>query len=433
MASLLAIRSIMQKRDEITSETDLSIVSITWGFTLGFGFLTTWTAMKQTRHMWKRRNGHLNHPYIWMVWAELASSLALSILCWLVLQGPLTLNLFAILALWVIQVHCLFQIIINRVSILMVNRKRATQLKIGTAIGILLVNISVFCIWIPAKLEVNDTYEKLNVVWDRIEKVIILIVDAALNAYFMRVVRQQLIKPGLTKYQPLVRFNLYMIVLSLAMDCLIIGQYLIVRLVSINVADSHPGMLSLKNPLVYLMSAQQYLKGVSTDLCNSIVKLKIEMSMAELIAHVARNQDVGPVRFNHPESSNGTINAKGYTFNTTTSQSKRGSVQKAPASPEDVELGNVRPSSPEAMHNHFGIIEEEETMHDDHHIEDGFVVHRLNEITVEVESAPSERSGKTDGQGENFDSRRHTSDSDEAPLRKPTNAMGVNTKVWGRY
>ncbi|KAI5196950.1 hypothetical protein E4T38_08247 [Aureobasidium subglaciale] len=421
MASLLAIRSIIEKRNEISSETDLSIISITWGFTLGFGFLTTWTAMKQTRHMWKRRNGHLNHPYIWMVWAELVSSLALSIVCWLVLQGPLTLNvysLFSILSLWVIQVHCLFQIIINRVSILMVNRRRASQLKIGTFVGILLVNISVFCIWIPAKLEVNDTYEKLNVVWDRIEKVIILIVDALLNGYFIRVVRQQLIKPGLTKYQPLVRFNLWMIMLSLAMDCLIIG------------------MLSLKNPLVYLMyvePSQECFQEASTDLCISIVKLKIEMSMAELIAHVARTQDMGPVRFNNPESSNGTINAKGYTFNTTTSQSKRGSVQKAPASPEDVELGNVRPSSPEAMQNHFGIIEEEETMHDDHHIEDGFVVHRHNEITVEVESAPSERSEKTDGQGENFDSRRHTSDSDEAPLRKPTNTMGVNTKVWGRY
>ncbi|THX29960.1 hypothetical protein D6D10_08760 [Aureobasidium pullulans] len=409
MASVLAIRSLMEKRNEISSETDLAIISITWGFTLGFGFLTTWTAMKQTRHMWKRRNGHLNHPYIWMVWAELLSSLGLSVICWLVLQGPVTLelwSLFVILSLWVIQVHCLFQIIINRVSILMVNRTRAKQLKYGTAIVILFVNISVFCIWIPAKMEVNKTYERLNVVWDRIEKVIILLVDAALNYYFIRVVQKQLIKPGLTKYRPLVRFNLWMIILSLAMDCLIIG------------------MLSLKNPLVYLMFHP----------LAYVVKLKIEMSMAELIAHVARNQDNGPVRFNNPESSsNGTLGGKGYTFNTATSQSKRDSTQKTPVPAGDVELGNIRPQSVEAMHNHFGIIEEEESMHHDHEDETGFVVHRHDEVTVEVESAPSERSGKTDGQGENFDSRRHTSDSDEAPLRKPTNNMGLNTKVWGRY
>jgi hypothetical protein len=73
--------------------------------------------------------------------------------------------LLAILALWVIQVHCLFQIIINRVSILMMNRKRAQQLKFGVASGIVVLNITVFCIWIPAKLHVNDTFVKINVIW----------------------------------------------------------------------------------------------------------------------------------------------------------------------------------------------------------------------------------------------------------------------------
>jgi hypothetical protein len=51
----------------------------------------------------------------------------------------------------------------------------------------------------------------------------------------LQVVKKQLIQPGLTKYTPLVTFNNYMIILSLAMDCLIIG------------------MLSLKNPLIYIM------------------------------------------------------------------------------------------------------------------------------------------------------------------------------------
>jgi hypothetical protein len=82
----------------------------------------------------------------------------------------------------------------------MVNRKRAKHLKIGVTIGVLCLNVSVFCIWIPAKLGVNETYEKLNVVWDRIEKVVILLVDAGLNYYFIRVVKKQLIKPGLVKY-----------------------------------------------------------------------------------------------------------------------------------------------------------------------------------------------------------------------------------------
>lgn len=156
--------------------------------------------------------------------------------------------------------------------------------------------------------------------------------------------------------------------------------------------------------------------------------------MAELIAVVARNPENGPIRFNDNSGSNGTVSGKGYTFNTQTTQSKRASVQKSPATPQDVELGNIRPETGNT-HSHFGIIEEEEDRrdHDSEDIANGFVVHRHNEITVEVESAPSERSEKTDAHGENFDSRRHTSDSDEAPLRKPTNTMGLNTKVWGRY
>jgi hypothetical protein len=51
-----------------------------------------------------------------------------------------------------------------------------------------------------------------------------LIVDAALNWYFVRVVRSNLVKPGLKKYEALVRFNISIIALSLTMDVLIIGM-----------------------------------------------------------------------------------------------------------------------------------------------------------------------------------------------------------------
>jgi hypothetical protein len=112
-------------------------------------------------------------------------------------------SLLAILALWVIQVHCLFQIIINRVSILMMNRTRAKQLKIGVATGIVCLNITVFCIWIPAKLQVNDTFVKINVIWDRIEKVIILIVDAWLNYYFILVYSTAIQSRGIKLIVPL--------------------------------------------------------------------------------------------------------------------------------------------------------------------------------------------------------------------------------------
>lgn len=63
----------------------------------------------------------------------------------------------------------------------------------------------------------------INNGWDRTEKVLYLVLDAFLNYYFIRVVKQNLIDHGLEKYNTLVRFNQYMIVISLLMDVMIIG------------------------------------------------------------------------------------------------------------------------------------------------------------------------------------------------------------------
>jgi hypothetical protein len=53
--------------------------------------------------------------------------------------------------------------------------------------------------------------------------VLFLILDAWLNYYFIRVVRANLVEHGLEKYNALVRFNQYMIVVSLLMDVSIIA------------------------------------------------------------------------------------------------------------------------------------------------------------------------------------------------------------------
>lgn len=98
------------------------------------------------------------------------------------------------------------------------------RLKIGVAVLITAVNISVYCIWIPARLQISERYVHINVIWDRCEKVIYLLVDAALNWYFIRIVQKRLVKQGLVKYDRLVRFNMWIISFSLAMDLLIIGM-----------------------------------------------------------------------------------------------------------------------------------------------------------------------------------------------------------------
>lgn len=59
----------------------------------------------------------------------------------------------------------------------------------------------------------------INKYWDRTSKFLIMFVDAGLNYFFLRTVKQRLVKyHGLTKYAPLVRFNARLMVLSVSMD-----------------------------------------------------------------------------------------------------------------------------------------------------------------------------------------------------------------------
>jgi hypothetical protein len=59
----------------------------------------------------------------------------------------------------------------------------------------------------------------INRYWDRTSKVLILIVDAGLNWYFLYTVKKRVVKEnGLVKYAPLVSFNAKLMVLSVAMD-----------------------------------------------------------------------------------------------------------------------------------------------------------------------------------------------------------------------
>jgi hypothetical protein len=152
------------------------------------------------------------------------------------------------------------QIIINRIRFLVISKKIANRLKWGVFSILLLINISVFIIWIPARLQISERWIHINNIWDRCEKGIFLLIDLCLNIYFIYLVRHGLIANGLTKYIPLFRFNLAMICLSMTMDALIIG-----------VMSLPKDTLYIQfHPLAYL------------------VKLHIEMNMAELIAKIVK-------------------------------------------------------------------------------------------------------------------------------------------------
>lgn len=67
----------------MASTSDVQVASLAAGFTLGFGFLTVWEAMKQTR----RNRNPLRSTYIYMMWGEIVANLAIGILGWLFLAG----------------------------------------------------------------------------------------------------------------------------------------------------------------------------------------------------------------------------------------------------------------------------------------------------------------------------------------------------------
>ncbi|KUJ06336.1 uncharacterized protein LY89DRAFT_726641 [Mollisia scopiformis] len=88
--------------------------------------------------------------------------------------------LFSLLFLWVFEVQLLLQIIsINRIAVVLDNRELIRRLE------------AVFIIWIPAHLVPPPIplFVTINKYWDRTSKLLILlVVDASLNYFFLRTV-----------------------------------------------------------------------------------------------------------------------------------------------------------------------------------------------------------------------------------------------------
>ncbi|KAH8664224.1 hypothetical protein BX600DRAFT_540721 [Xylariales sp. PMI_506] len=262
-------------------DLDLNIASIIWGFSLSCGTFTFIKAVQQSWKAYKRKR--LFNAYIIMVWAEWTVCIIISILGWLYLSPSKAIEpsfwiyfgFQGIVVLWVIQIHCILQIIINRVRLLVVDQRRADMVKWGVAIFVGLINISVFIIWIPARLQISQRWMDINSWWDRCEKAMFAVIDIALNLSFIYFIRSKLIANGLEKYKKLFWCNLGMILVSMSLDVILIG------LMSLS---SSPVYIQF-HPLAYL------------------VKLHIEMNLAELISKIvkAANQ-LNEYGFHHGES-----------------------------------------------------------------------------------------------------------------------------------
>ncbi|KAH0350894.1 hypothetical protein KCU81_g2201, partial [Aureobasidium melanogenum] len=265
-----------------TTSGDLQLAAAAAGFSLGFGYLTVVRAYKQT----KANRAPARSAYIYMLWGEILANLILGIMTWLYLKDVVKTTpvlLFFILVFYAFEVQLLMQIIINRIALIAERKPTATKLKIATAVIISCINIAVFCIFIPSHMipPANQTFVNINKYWDRLSKVLIMLVDAYLNWYFVYVVRARLVKyHGLKKYKPLIGYYTRLGLVSVAMDLMLIG------------------LMSLRNHLLF----------VQFHPVAYMVKLNIEMSMADMIVKVARSSenDVKPKSSSHtpfPEQS----------------------------------------------------------------------------------------------------------------------------------
>lgn len=80
--------------------------------------------------------------------------------CWLANCCPVTL--------WVVQIQFILQIIINRIAIITTDKVLLKKIRITTIVFITLINISVFCIFIPGHLAINETFVTVNNIWDKV-------------------------------------------------------------------------------------------------------------------------------------------------------------------------------------------------------------------------------------------------------------------------
>lgn len=69
----------------MTSAADFKLAGAAAGFTLGFGLLTVWEAIKQTNAV----RSPIRSQYIYMIWGEIFVNLAMGIIAWLMLDGVL--------------------------------------------------------------------------------------------------------------------------------------------------------------------------------------------------------------------------------------------------------------------------------------------------------------------------------------------------------
>ncbi|RYO85373.1 hypothetical protein DL766_000446 [Monosporascus sp. MC13-8B] len=256
-------------REDYVTQFDMNVVSVFWGAALALAVFTFGKAARQTARSWARHRRIT--AYLAMVWGAWITNLVPSAVTWFHFYGkipsrhvplPLSFWLFLFIVVsWSFQIQFLMQIIINRISLLIIDPQMAQRLKWAVFSILLCLSTSVTIIWIPASLQISQTWHDANAVWDRAKQAVLMIMDVCLNGYFLYCVRNRLIANGLRKYRSLFRFNTCMVFVIVALDVTFIG------LMSLDLSTAYLQF----QPVAYL------------------TKLYIEMNMSELIRKIVKS------------------------------------------------------------------------------------------------------------------------------------------------
>ncbi|RYP56256.1 hypothetical protein DL771_012043 [Monosporascus sp. 5C6A] len=254
-------------REDHVTQLDMNVVSVFWGAALALAVFTFAKAARQTARSWARHRRVT--AYLAMVWGAWITNLVPSAVTWFHFYGKIP-SRHVTHALsrrrppnrrrpgWI---QFLMQIIINRISLLMDDPLTVRRLKWTVFSVILCLTTSVIIIWIPASLQISQTWREANAVWDRAKQAVLMLMDVCLNGYFLYCVRNRLIANGLRKYTSLFRVNVFMVFIVVALDATFIG------LMSLELSTAYLQF----QPVAYLS------------------KLYIEMNMAELIRKIVKS------------------------------------------------------------------------------------------------------------------------------------------------
>ncbi|KAI5846474.1 hypothetical protein DFP73DRAFT_545988 [Morchella snyderi] len=248
-------------KNEALTNLERELTLVAWGILIGFGYLTGWKAYKQTSTI--SREKRYTSSYFWWVWMDYVSIMLFGVLAWILNQGHIRPQLWLyipLVALWSIQAQALLQININRIELIAVDKAFNNRVRIGCLVIIAVFIVGTFSVWIPGRLGISAKITQISKIYIEVQGSLIILLDIALNTYFIRTVKATLIDPGLDKYKPLVSHNLMLVYATITVETIALGL-----------------MWLPASPFVWLQYGTLAWMG----------KLNVELSMADLIMKLA--------------------------------------------------------------------------------------------------------------------------------------------------